>query len=149
PSATAQPRDRESSAAARWTVDDVLLAERAGEFDISPDCRWVVWTKSLPDKDKGEPISNLMRSSLTVSHEIELTRGTENCSSPKWSPDGQLIAFLTTRPVPKAKPAPGDDKAADSEEKDKPQIWLIHPFGGEAWPLTELPRGIHAFEWLD
>jgi dipeptidyl aminopeptidase/acylaminoacyl peptidase len=133
----------------KWTTDDVLLSEHAGEFQLSPDCRWVVWTRSVPDKEKGEAVSNIVRASLTGKQEVELTRGTENCTSPRWSPDGRHIAFLTARQPPKAKPAPGGDDKDDAEEKAKPQLWLINPFGGEPWPLTELSRGINSFEWAD
>src|SRR5262249_12664781 len=29
----------------------------------------------------------------------------------------------------------------------KAQLWLIDPFGGEPWPLTEFPRGVSSFDW--
>src|SRR5262249_37887049 len=82
--------------------------------------------------------------------EIELTRGTESCHSPKWSPDGRHITFLTTRPSAKTKPvAEEGSRPSDGEEKAKPQLWLINPFGGEAWRLTELARGVANYEWAD
>lgn len=127
----------------KWTVDDVIMSEYAGGFQVSPDGRWAVWVKSVADKEKDGRISNLMLSSLTEKREIELTRGSDNSTSPKWSPDGQLIAFVTTRPNPKAKPSP----AAKPDEEPKPQLWLISPFGGEAWPLTDFSRGVTNFEW--
>jgi dipeptidyl aminopeptidase/acylaminoacyl peptidase len=134
-----------------WTVDDIVQCERAGGFQMSPDCRWVVWTRSVADKEKGEFVSNLVRSSLTGKEEIDLTRGTESCNNPKWSPDGRYVAFLTSRPHPKRKPAEpgGDSKPSGEDEKAKPQLWLINPFGGEPWPLTELVRGVANYEWAD
>jgi Tol biopolymer transport system component len=135
----------------RWTVDDIVQCEQVGDFQISPDCRWVVWTKNVPDKEKGEFVSNLVRAGLRQKEEIELTRGTESCHDPKWSPDGRHLAFLTARPSPKKKPpAPAEDsKPSDGEEKEKPQLWLINPFGGEPWPLTELGRGVARYEWAN
>jgi hypothetical protein len=134
----------------RWTVDDIVQCERAADFQMSPDCHWVVWTKNVPDKEKGEFVSRLVRASLAEKQEVELTRGTESCTDPKWSPDGRHIAFLTSRPHPKSKPQPeGGSKPSHDEEKEKPQLWLIHPFGGEAWPLTELDRGVAKYEWAD
>jgi dipeptidyl aminopeptidase/acylaminoacyl peptidase len=135
----------------RWTVDDLVNCERAGDLQISPDCRWVVWTKSVADKEKGEFLSNLVRSSLTEKEEIDLTRGMESCTNPKWSPDGRYLAFVTSRIHPKRKsvePASGS-KPSEDEGKAKPQLWLMNPFGGEPWPLTELVRGVARYEWAD
>src|SRR5262249_2094773 len=54
---------------------------------------------------------------------------------------GKLLAFLSARPLPKGK---GDK---DKDDEPKAQVWLIDPFGGEPWPLTEFSRGVGAFEW--
>jgi dipeptidyl aminopeptidase/acylaminoacyl peptidase len=135
----------------QWTVEDIVQCEQVGELQISPDCRWAVWTKSVADKEKGEFVSNLVRASLAQKEEIELTRGAESCHNPKWSPDGRHVAFLTSRPSPKTKPSTPSEgsKPSDGEEKTKPQLWLINPFGGEPWPLTELGRGVGKYEWAD
>src|SRR5215470_17390517 len=66
---------------ARWTVDDVITSESASGFEISPDCRYVVWVKSAQDKDKGSRVSNLIRSSLTDKEHVELTRGPISCTA--------------------------------------------------------------------
>ncbi|MEW6212042.1 MAG: prolyl oligopeptidase family serine peptidase [Acidobacteriota bacterium] len=126
----------------KWTADDIILSEQAGGFQISPDGRWAVWVKTVADKEKDGRVSNLVLSSLTEKKDIELTRGTDSCSNPRWSTDGQLIAFITTRPNPKAKPsAPG--------KGPRPQLWLINPFGGEPWPVTDFSRGVTSYEWAD
>jgi dipeptidyl aminopeptidase/acylaminoacyl peptidase len=127
----------------KWTADDVVMAESAGQFEISPDGHWAAWVKRTADKEKNAHVSNLVLSSLTEKKEIELTRGTESHAGPKWSPNGQRIAFVSTRPVPKAKPE------APDEDGPRPQLWLINPFGGEPWHLTESPRGVRRFEWAD
>lgn len=61
-----------------------------------------------------------------------LTSGTHD-SSARWSPDGKLVAFLRT------------------EEKDgKPQpaqIYLLSMSGGEAQPLTNMPKGAGEPVW--
>lgn len=128
------------NASATWTVDDVLLAESMGEVEIAPDGRWLVWTKRTMDKDKGEAVTQLLRSSLTEKQDVEMTRGPESTRSPRWSPDGKLLAFITARPNPGGKPP---------AKGPKPQIWLMNPFGGEPWPISDVERGVSTLEWVD
>ena len=123
---------------AKWTVDDILLAESAGQFEISPDGTRAVWAKTRMDKKKGTRVSNLFLSSLREEKEIQLTRGTESSRTPRWSPDGKRISFMSTRPLPEKK---GD--------ASRSQLWLIDPEGGEPWHLTQFERGIRAYHWKD
>jgi len=138
---TANAQVQESPTAPKkysWTPEDVVFQELASEFLISPDNKWVVWVKSTGDKEKDERVSNLYLSSLTEKKEIELTRGANTISQPRWSPSGEIIAFLSNRPLPKPKP-----NAAPM------QIWLLSVNGGEPWPATDFERPVQHFEWLN
>lgn len=121
-----------------WKPEDVVYSERLGSFRVSPDGQWVAWTKIHGDKTKDASVSNLFLTNLSTSHEIQLTRGSDNISGFRWSPDGEWLAFLSSRPRPDAKP----DTAGT-------QIWLISIHGGEAYPLTELTRAPNEIDWLD
>ena len=98
----------------------------------------------LPHKEAFATNSLLSReqfidvTSLTEKKEIQLTRGTDNVGSPRWSPSGETIAYMSSRALPKPKP--------DSAPM---QLWLLNTSGGEPWPVTETERGIQQFEWLD
>ncbi len=62
-------------------------------------------------------------------------------SSPQWSPDGRMIAFLSDRPLP-------SDPASDDDSKDgTTRVWLIPTDGGEALPLYRDKLDAHAFAW--
>jgi dipeptidyl aminopeptidase/acylaminoacyl peptidase len=132
--------DEEKSAKTKepWKPEDFIYGETAGQFRISPDGKWVVWVKTIGDKEKDARVSNLILSSLTETREIPLTRGTDTVSQPRWSPDGESLAFLSTRARPKPKP-----------DTAPMQIWLINAHGGEPWNLTELEHAPRRIEWLD
>src|SRR4051794_9274124 len=129
----------------KWVPDDVVNSEWAGDWQFSPDGRSVVWFKSTPDKDKNDHVGHLFRTDLTTLRQVQLTRGPDSCSSPRWSPDGKQIAFLSSRAVPKSKAKGKEDEEKD--EEGKAQIWLLDATGGEAWHVTESKRGVQKFAW--
>lgn len=124
-----------------WSVDDILLAENAGSFAVSPDGEWAVWVKTRMDKEKGERVSNLFLSSLDGKTEVQLTQGKNSHREPAWSPDGTYIAFLSDRPLP--------EDVKKKEDLAKTQLWLMRAEGGEPWMLSKLERGLKAFAWKD
>ena len=121
-----------------WAPEDVVYTESANQFRVSPDGQWAVWVKTSGDKEKDGRVSNLFLTSQTQKKEVQLTRGTDTVSEPRWSPNGETIAFLSTRPLPKPKAG-----------ADRTQLWLLNTAGGEPWAVTEFERGIEEFEWLD
>ena len=62
----------------------------------------------------------------------QLTAGPRD-GSPQWSPNGKTLAFA---------------RAPEKDGRPQPaQIYLLSLDGGEAQPLTDVPRGIGPFEW--
>lgn len=126
-------------------MDDVLLQEQIGSLELSRDGRMAVFVKSRIDKDKGESVSHLWLKRFDEPEAVQLTRGQDSASNPKFSPSGKLIAFLTSRRKP-GKQASG--AGARDDEAPKQQVWLLHTSGGEPWQLTEFERGVRAFDWI-
>ena len=121
-----------------WKAEDIIYDESVSDLHISPDAHWLVWAKTDGDKEKDARVSNIFLSSLTEDREIQLTRGADNSRLPRWSPDGESIAFVSGKPRPQAKP-----------DTAPVQIWLISSHGGEAYPLTELVPVPRMLDWLD
>ena len=64
------------------------------------------------------------------SRTVRLTNSPENEGSPRWSPDGRYLSFVSGR-----------------FESKGGQVWLLDRAGGEAVRLTELKGGVAAHEW--
>ncbi len=62
--------------------------------------------------------------------EIRLTTSPESESSPRWSPDGRYLSFLSSR-----------------QEGKGAQLWLLDRRGGEARRVTEVKGGISGYAW--
>lgn len=131
-------QDDGASAIQPWKPEDFIYGESVSNMSLSPDGRSLVWVKSSGDKEKDARVSQLFLSSFTDDREVQLTRGSDEVSLPRWSPNGEWIAFLSSKARTPAKP----DTAST-------QIWLIGAHGGDAYPLTELVRGPQALDWLD
>lgn len=117
-----------------WSVDDVLLAESADQFRISPDGSHVVWVRSRMSADEGRRVSNLWISRLEDGESWPLTRGTDRDYGPRWSPNGEMVVFQSSRSTEE-----GD------EEGDEGQLWALRLDGGEPWPLTTGVRDLRAY----
>ncbi|PKO07736.1 MAG: hypothetical protein CVU41_00765 [Chloroflexi bacterium HGW-Chloroflexi-3] len=85
---------------------------------------------STHKRERSKKISNLFLHEVETGKELVFTTGDQNDSSPKWSPDGKTIAFLSNR---------------DNEKQ--PQIYLIPLNGGEAQKLTNLDGEFLSFSW--
>ncbi len=119
------------------SAEDLYRIEIISEPRIAPDGRHVVYRQQRVDKKTEKKYANLWIASTSITPPLsantprQFTYGDQNDSSPRWSPDGKQIAFLSNR---------GD--------KDKPaQIYLIPFDGGEAHPLTEIEGEITIVSW--
>ncbi|MGQ9618601.1 MAG: S9 family peptidase [Candidatus Aminicenantia bacterium] len=113
------------------TVEDIINTETVSDFQFSPDGKLVVWVQRSANKGKDTHLSYIWMANLELGGEpIQITRGDYSCWSPRFSPDGKKIAFL-------------------SDRAEKSQIYLINPFGGEAEKLTDVKMGVNSFEWKE
>ena len=122
-----------------WTTDDILALKVVTDPNLSPDGRMVAYVVESLNAEKDAYQTDVWLVFAAGGEARALAASPVNDDTPRWSPDGRYLAFLSERPRPGAT----GDEAADA----KRQIWLIRPDGGEAEPLTSAPGAVSAFEW--
>jgi dipeptidyl aminopeptidase/acylaminoacyl peptidase len=128
----------------KLTLDDFFNSVSYPSMELSSDGSSVVIETNRADWDQ-----QIFRKDLWLYRDdakggslVQLTQSGHD-SEPRWSPDGKWIAFLSAR-----KPGAGKSaSAADSDDEETSQIYLISPNGGEAFPVTEGAEDVHAFAW--
>jgi dipeptidyl aminopeptidase/acylaminoacyl peptidase len=114
------------------SLDDLARLQRVSGPVVSPDGNWVIYSVSQVDTKEDKSLTHLWMVKWDGSVDLQLTYGKEGASSPKFSPDGRFISFLSSRP--------GPDKGE--------QIWTMDRRGGEAEQLTAITdHVIGGYEW--
>ena len=114
-----------------WTPELILKVKRIPEVVPSPAGSHVAFvvSEAVMQEDKSEWLSHIHVADADGSGSFQLTRGGKSANAPRWSPDGQWIAFLSAR------------------SGDKVNIFRIRVAGGEAEQLTSGKASVAAFEW--
>ncbi|HTQ80143.1 MAG TPA: S9 family peptidase [Thermoanaerobaculia bacterium] len=105
-----------------WSVHEVNALE------ISADGATVAYALSIPDPDSDSFKSRIYLTTVDGAPPRRLGRKEEDNESPRFSRDGQLLAFL-------------------SDRGEGPQIFVGRP--GARWPkqVTHVPDGVGDFDW--
>jgi len=114
-----------------FTLDDAVNYRRVSAPDLSPDGSRVAYQVRTTDAKEDKHETHLWMTSWDGRETVRLTSGKESENTPRWSPDGRYLAFLSSR---------GDENDAD-------ELWLLPRGGGEAEKITELPGGVEDFDW--
>ena len=110
------------------TVEDLLAMHRVGTFVLSPDDQWIAYTITQYDMDQNKGNSDIYLASGMGGSARQLTTHSAYDGNPCWSPDGSLLAFISTR-------------------DGTPQIYVIPMDGGEAQKISNIPTGVNDFIW--
>jgi len=111
-----------------FSVRDMVAMERIAGPQPSPDGRQVIFTRRVYDAAANKNSTSLWIVSIDGGEPRRLTAAKGNDTSPRWSPDGRTVAFVS-------------DRSGSS------QIWTIDPAGGEARQATDFPLDLDNPQW--
>ena len=113
-----------------WTPELQMQYRAIQGTAVSPDGNLIAYVVRQPvmEGDKSEYLSHIWLASADGSSNRQFTRGEKSATSPRFSPDGNLLAFSSSR-------------------SDTNQIWVMPVSGGEAWRVTDSDNGVGSFRW--
>jgi len=111
-----------------FTPRDLVMLDRVSDPQVSPDGRSVAFTVRETDFAANKGLRSLWRLSL---HEKDaqpqrLSARGSNSDTPRWSPDGKTLYFLSAR-------------------SGSTQVWRLDAGLGEARQVTDLPLDVNNF----
>lgn len=111
-------------------VDDIYNLREVRDPQRSPEGKWVAYTVTRAIKDTDKNDTDVWMVSWDGAQQVQITSTSESESTPRWSPDGRYLSFLSSR-----------QGAKDA------QVWLLNRAGGEAVKLTDVKGGVSAYAW--
>lgn len=108
----------------RFNIDNLLRVRRVGDPQVSPDGRRVAFTIGDVKFDDNRVVNQIYVMPLAGGETKQLTSGSGSAHSPRWSPDGKKIAYVTGNQV----------WVMDSDGDDKEQVTKSSTgAGGPVW----------------
>jgi dipeptidyl aminopeptidase/acylaminoacyl peptidase len=98
---------------------------------VSPEGDWIAYTVNTIDREGDKSDTDVWMVRWDGSVNLRLTTSKESETSPRWSPDGKWLAFLSSR---------GGAEAGA-------QVWVLNRQGGEAQQLTSVKGSVGEFAW--
>jgi len=134
---------------------------QVGEVAVSPDGERAAFTTTEYDPDADESVASLFVVPTDGSRDPHRLTRVAGASSPKWSPDGDRLAFLAARDEDNdlrvGRESEDEDEedegenggnGANGEEEPKSQVWTFDlALGGDAAQLTAFEEGVREFDW--
>ncbi|MCB0492873.1 MAG: S9 family peptidase [Cyclobacteriaceae bacterium] len=114
-----------------WTAEKIMQYKNITETNISPDGKYIAYVVRVPvmEGEKSEYNNQIWVAATDGAFNLQYTRGEKSSSSPRFSPDGKQIAFLSNR------------------QGDKNQVFTMRLMGGEPEQITDTKTSVATFKW--
>jgi dipeptidyl aminopeptidase/acylaminoacyl peptidase len=107
-----------------FTIEELMKVRRVADPQVSPDGKTVAFTIGDVNFDGNRVVNQIYVVSIAGGEPKQLTSGDRSASSPRWSPDGKKVAYLTGSQV----------WVMDHDGDDKKQVTRISTgAGGPVW----------------
>ncbi len=113
-----------------WTPKESMKIKSISQTDISHDGKYAAYVvrEAIMEEKKSEYLNQIWVTNLVTKQNYQYTYNLKSSMSPKFSPDGKKIAFLSSR-------------------SGKNQVWIMNTHGGEARKLTNEKKGVRSIKW--
>lgn len=112
--------------------DDIARVNVVSDPKVDPAGVWVAYTVSTTDVPADKHIAHIWMTRWDGSHTVQLTtRAGESEATPRFSPDGRFLAFISSR--------------GDAHDDD--QLWLMDRAGGEGARLPGITGSVSDIAW--
>jgi dipeptidyl aminopeptidase/acylaminoacyl peptidase len=95
---------------AQFTISDLLKVRRVSDPQLSPDGKWIAYNIGDVNKDANKTINQIYLLPVGGGEPKQLTNGATSSTTPRWSPDGTLLAYVSGGQIMLVKVASGEMK---------------------------------------
>ena len=117
--------------AVNWGGELSIQLKQISDLNFSSDAKKIamVVRSAIIEGEKSEYLNQIWVANTDGSEITKFTYNEKSSTHPRFSPDGNFLAFLSAR------------------SSKKPQIWILRSNGGEAWQFTYEKDGVGSFKW--